>query len=271
MGELKWIKVDVASEITSVGFKVRNMLQVLKASRTGDSTVPDSIFQIFPKNESRLFVECEFDTVSRWAFERFAGAYELRDAHEATSFYRQISTAPLTASLWGHVFEAKVLNCINTRGCDFQIRGLSSPGMRTWTCGGPILHSNFLRESDFVYEITKAIRENDSLHLIPSAPNFTAVSSILYARHEVLTLIQTTVSEKHPICVSGLDSLRNWLKLRTPLAHLCPSKMRPWRLIFIVPPGQASTFKLQRLEGDDEGKWVGWVHQYVLGLDVIEN
>ena len=272
MGRLKTAKAVVESRITSVDFKKANMLQILNASRTGDATVSHSIFQISPKDESRVLAECEFKTVSRWAFERFTGAYELYDAHEATTFYRQISTTPLAASLWGHVFEAKVLNYISTRGCDFEIRGLTSPGITRWTCRGPIPRSNFLRELNFVRELTNSVRDKkDSLHLVPSVRNFTAVDSILYTRNEMLTFIQCTVGEKHGIAATGLDNLRSWLKIGTPLAPLRPSETRPWRLIFIVPPSQASTFKSQRLEGDDKGNWVGKVNQYVLGLDVLGN
>jgi len=248
------------------------MLQILNASRTGDATVSHSIFQIFPKDESRVLAECELKTVSRWAFERFTRAYELWDAHEANTFYRQISTTPLAASLWGHVFEAKVLNYISAHGCDLDIRGLTSPGITRWSCCGPIPHSNFQREFGFVRELTESVRDNkDSLHLVPSVRNFTAVDSILYTRNEVLTLIQCTVGEKHGIAATGLDDLQSWLKKGTLLAPLRSSNQRPWRLIFIVPPSQASTFKLQPLKSDNKNKWVGKVNQYVLGLDVLGN
>jgi len=250
------------------------MLQILNASRTGDATVSHSIFKITPKDESRILAECEFHIVSRWAFERFTVTYELSDALEATAFYRRISTAPLAASLWGHVFEAKVLDHISTRGYDFEIRGLTSPGITRWTCPGPIPRSNFLRELDFVRELGDSVRDNkDSLHLVPSVRNFTAVDSILYTRNEVLTFIQCTVGKKHGIAAAGLVDLRSWLKIGTPLGPLRPSITKPWRLIFIVPPSQASTFKPQPLEGNDKDRnsLAGKVNQYVLGLDVLEN
>jgi len=246
------------------------MVQILNASRTGDLTVSHSIFQIFPINESRLLAECGFDIVSKWAFERFIGSYELQEAHEANTFYRQLSTAPLAASLWGHIFEVKVLNIIDARGCYLPIHGLTSPGVFPFRWTRSVGRSNFLRGSDFIDEITTAIRDGvSSLHLVPSARNFTAVDSILYARNDVLTFIQATVTEKHPIRVTGLETLQSWLKPGTSLEHLRPSVSRPWRFIFIVPQGNMPTFKSQRLEGDDEGKWAGIVHQYVLGLEVI--
>jgi hypothetical protein len=149
---------------------------------------------------------------------------------------------------------------------------LTSPGEIEWKCDGPIPRSSFWRGADFVKDITDAIdKEKYSLHLVPSATNFKAVDSILYARHEVLTCIQVTVAEHHPIAVSGLELLQSWLKSSTPLAPLSPSAYSPWRFIFIVPPDKVSTFKSQRLEGKDQDvvKWAGNIHQYVLGLDVL--
>jgi hypothetical protein len=49
---------------------------------------------------------------------------------------------------------------------------------------------------------------------------------------------------------SGLRYIKIWLKCDTRLGDLCPSKEKPWRFIFIVPPDTAS-FELQRLEGDN--------------------
>ena len=265
-------KADVESRITRADFKKSNMVQMLNASQTGDLTVSHSIFQIYPKDKSRNLAECKFNTVSKWAFKHFAEVYERHDAHEAISFYRQISTSPRAASLWSHVFEAKVLNHIDVCGCNFGIRRLSpqGPGTVPWTCGGPIPRFTFLQGEDFVHGLTKAIEDGkDSLHLVPSVPNFKAVDSILYTRGDVLTLIQCTISEEHPIRVAGLTTLRNWLETDI-LKSLRPSKMMPWRFIFVVPPSQASNFKKQTLVGKEEAHWASWVQQHVLGLNIFK-
>jgi hypothetical protein len=73
-------KEDVASQIRSVDFKQSNMLQMLNKSRTGDSTVSHSIFTISPKNDLRHLAECEFDLVSKWAWEQFAEVLEQQEA-----------------------------------------------------------------------------------------------------------------------------------------------------------------------------------------------
>jgi len=278
------MKVNVRSRIRSVDFKKSNILQLVNSSWTGDSAVSHSIFEISPINDFRRLGECGFRTVSRWAFDCFTETYEAQEAHAATTFYRHISGTPAAASLWGHVFERRVLNRIDVGGFNFPIRGLpvpeettlpegtTLPEETTWTCRRrPIPRSKFLQESDFVEQITKAIQENKELHLVPSAPNFKAVDSILYAPNEVLTCIQATVSRKdHGILVPGLRCIQRWLG-RGPLAHLRPKKDRPWRFIFVVPSDEAPTFEFQRFERDTaHGEWAGKVHQYVLGLDVLE-
>ena len=249
-------------------------MQLVYASRTGDQTVSHSIFQNFPRDKQRQLSECGFRLVSHWAFRLFIEEYKSHEAHRANDFYRQISGVPRAASLWGHVFEQKVLHHIDTcGGRKFEIRGLSSPSIITWECPAPIRRYTFLREADFIREITKAIKENKSLHLVPSASNFEAVDSIIYTPNEVLTCIQATVSGEHAISVPGLQRLQNWLGAKPPLAHLCPLPHRPWRLIFIVPPGDASTYEMQQFNKDTKtGEWAhsGKVLQYVLGLDVLE-
>ena len=70
--------------------------------------------------------------------------------------------------------------------------------------------------------------------------------------------------------VDGLLQIQKWLGAPTALAYLCPTAVVPWRFIFIVPPGNASDFKWQKLKHDTTlGEWDGRAHQYVLGLDVL--
>jgi hypothetical protein len=272
VGALNAMKVAVMLQITSVDFKQCNISSLVNGSRTGNSDISYSIFDISPINEFRHPIECRIGIVSRWAFDHFMETYEAQKGHAATTYYRHISRISPPASLWSHVFERQVLDCfgrIGAAGRDFPIRGLTSPGEMTWTCRGPLPRFNFLWESDFIDEITKAVQNNEPLHLVPSAPNFPAVDSILYAPNDVLTCFQTTVSSKHPIDADGLQQIQSWLEARTLLAFLRPSADRPWRFICVVPPGNVSTFKLQQLEHDTRGEWAGKVHQYVLGLDVL--
>ena len=193
------------------------MLQLKDSTRT-DSGDFDLIVEISPINEDRCLAECGIDIVSRWAFNHFLKAYELQKGHAATISYRHI---PLEMSLCSHVFRRQVSKClgrIGAAGRDFPIRRLTSPGEMTWTCRGPIPRVNFLWESDFIDEITKAVQNNEPRHLVPSAPNFPAVDTILYGPNDVLTCIQTTVSSKHPINATGLEEIQSWLEARTLLA-----------------------------------------------------
>ena len=260
-------------QITSVNFKQCSISSLVNGSRTGSSDIFYSIFDISPINEFRHLAQCRIGIVSRWAFDHFMETYDAQKGHAATTYYRRISRISPPASLWSHVFERQVLDCfgrIGAAGRDFPIRWLASPGEITWTCRGPLPRFNFLWKSDFINKITKAVQNNGPLHLVPSAPHFPAVDSILYAPNDVLTCIQTTVSSKHPINADGLRLLQKWLVNCTELAHLRPSATVPWRFVFIVPPGNASDFKWQNYENDTPlGEWAGKVHQYVLGLDVL--
>jgi hypothetical protein len=133
----------------------------------------------------------------------------------------------------------------------------------------------FLEGEDFIREISKA-NDNEWLHLVPSASNFTAFDSILYNPNDGLTCIQATVSSDHPIKVEGLKTIQQWFptksqKPKSPLADIRPSKISPWRFIFIVPPENVSGFEPQPwIKDTDLGEWAGKVHQYVLGLDVFK-
>jgi hypothetical protein len=193
------------------------------------------------------------------------------------TFYHDISRSPRAAALWGYVFENLALNTLDGIGTDrrlFEIRRLTSgvtlPPLQWWYHHARRV--DFLREVDFVREITQAITNNERLHLVPSSTTFPAADSILYAPNDVLTCIQTTVSSKHPIKTKGLRQIQKWLNDRGELKHLCPSARIPWRFIFIVPPDNAPGFEWQKLEDDTSlGEWDGKAHQYVLGLDVLEN
>jgi hypothetical protein len=84
----------------------------------------------------------------------------------------------------------------------------------------------------------------------------------------VLTGIQVTIRDEHPVAVSGLKRIQGWLKQQSPLAHLRPSiSDNHWRLVFVVPEAAAASFEQQPMEGDTGGnEWARKVDQYVLGI-----
>ena len=110
----------------------------------------------------------------------------------------------------------------------FPIRRLtdSNSNEMTWTYRGPTKRGTFFKE------ITKAVQDRKSLHLVPSARNFPAVDSILYDPNAVLTCIQITMNKDHAMVVSGLQLIQSWLKLGTSLEGLCPKTTRPWRFLY---------------------------------------
>jgi len=151
---------------------------------------------------------------------------------------------------------------------DFPIRGLAPRSdQTTWIYRGRIDHTTF-RKSTVIDPIRKAVDNKQPLHLVPSAPNFPAVDSILYDPNDVLTCIQIMITVDHDIVVSGLQDIQSWLKRGTSLENLRPTRNRRWRFLFVVPSDMASTFKVQKLDGDTRrAEWARKVDQYVLGLE----
>ena len=270
---LERMKKDVMSRIRDVAVQEGDILQLLRSSRTGDSEVSHSIFQISPKDGSRLLAQCELGAVSRWALDHLLEACRTQQADVVADFYHYISRASNAASLWGHVFERQVLAHLDSMEGEheFPIHGLTSSGEMTWIYRAPIPRSTFLQDLDFIYKLTSAVENNESLHLVPLIRNFLTVDSIVYVPNEPLTCVQTTTRREHPIVVRGLLRIQSWLKQDSPaLSPLRPSDIRPWRLIFIMPSGEAD-FGFQQLQGDTSpGEWAGKVHQYVLRLDPFE-
>ena len=250
-----------------------NIIQLVHKSRTGGSTISHRIFQIFPLNDNRRLVECQFEPVSRWALDLLLQQYEDCKRNAVADFYHTISGTPGAASFRGYLFERQVLShlCGIEDSHRFLIRGLTDSRRMTWTYSGPIPHITF-HESTIFSEITKAVGNKNRLHMIPLARNFPAVDSIIYDPNTVLTCIQITLNKVHPISVSGLRAIQSWLRLGTPLKDLRPSKNKPWRFVFVVPSGMADTFRLQDVvddagKPDNVGDWPNKVKQYVLELE----
>jgi len=266
-------KKAVMSRVRDVADDKSNIFQLLHSCRKGDSDVSYSIFEISPTEESRLFADCKFGAVSQWALEVLLEAYEARQADAAITFYHTIPGTSDAASLRGQIFERQVLKYLDGIDAErkFPIRGLAASEKTTWIYRGRITRYNFLQDLDFIEEIVKAVRNKTPLHLVPSAPNFPAVDSILYDPNDGITCIQTTIGKEHPIRVLGLQRIQSWLKSDTQLAALLPSTARPWRFVFIVPEEEKeASFELQRLGGGTaQGHWAGKAHQYVLWLDIL--
>jgi hypothetical protein len=250
-------------------------VDLLKKTREGGSNVSYTIFQIFPSetDPKRLLSKSHFETVSRWTLDLLLKQYEVRKADAVADFYYIISAMDDAATLRRQMFERQVL--YHSRGIDairtFRIRGLTADSNQTtWTYRGDTIQHTDLEESSFFDEISAASRDRKPLHLVPLARNFPAVDSILYDPNDpdaVLTCIQITMNEGHPIAVLDLQCIQSWLDRNTALAGLRPTKSRPWRFLFVVPSYIASTFKSQRLKGDTATReWAGKVHQYVLEL-----
>src|SRR5712675_3232223 len=247
-----------------------SLVQLLVGAQMGGNDVSHRIFQILPADEQRLFSACQFKAVSEWALDLLLKQYGAREADAIAYFYRQISVIPGAESFRGFLFERLTFHHFD--GIDtnrFSIRRLTDSDHSTWTYRGPIRRIDF-RESTVLAEITKAVNERKPLHLVPTAPNFPAVDSILYDPDDpnaVVTCIQVTMNADHPIVVKDLRTLQRWFNSESTHSDLCPRTTRPWRFLFVVPSDMASTFELQELKGDTATcLWARKVDQYVLGL-----
>ncbi len=258
----------IKEQIEDVAEGMIDISNVLQRLKTGASDVSHMVFQLSPTDQSRSLSHCRFKPVSRWAFNQLLNKCEDLQAGAVARFHHKISGEPRAASLWSHLFERQVLNSLGD-GSRREILGLTNPKeKKMWTFRGRIHY--FTEDSSAVVEITKAVATKKPLHLVPLISNFPAVDSIVYEPNKDLTCIQTTIKKgEHPITVSGLVRVQQWLNHQTSLAGLRPSKKRPWQFIFIVPSNMVPTFKKQRFTGDtDNNGWAGKVKQYVLGWEL---
>ena len=90
-----------------------------------------------------------------------------------------------------------------------------------------------------------------------------SATPLLYSPGDVLTVIHATVETEHPVAVVGLERIQSILSnFQSSIAD------NNWRLIFVVPEQIASTFQIQKLEGDtDSNEWFKKVDQYILGIN----
>jgi len=265
---------DVQGCIERLAGDSRAFLSRLDSYREGQSDGTEAshtIFRMSPTDDS-LLQSCRYDIVSEWALDCLLSACDKREADAAMDFFNLIRTTPWLAPLRGHMFERGFLGYLDGIDIDrdLSIRLLTGSDTIMWTYRGPIPPVRFEDEQMFINEISKAVEDKARIHLVPKAPNFTAVDSIVYVPGEVLTLVQVTISRVHPIAVSGLRSIQKWLRANANTKSLCPNQNQPWRFIFIVPEKMASSFRLQNLQGDTKTEvWAGRVRQYVFGFKGI--
>ncbi|KAH9985077.1 hypothetical protein BJV74DRAFT_718521, partial [Russula compacta] len=260
-----------------VGVASEGNQHILQLLNLGGPKVSHTIIQISPSDPNPnpsadtgtllSLAGCKFEPVSRWALNFLLQQYDIRRAEELAHFYFMIS--PTKASFKGILFEAQVLKHLEGIKGEraFDIRPLTDSIDTKWTYRGPVRRFTFDNQFTAIKEITNAVQNNKPLLLVPSKIKFPATDSILYDPNDpnaVLTCIQITLNERHPLVVSGLQHIQTWFKRGTPLADLRPSKTRPWRFLFVVPSNMFLTFKLHNLKDDTPtGAWATKVHQYV--------
>jgi hypothetical protein len=262
------LKLDVMEKIRDIPL-MANILSLLNETYTS-SGLSHSIFELSPEDDMRLLGGARVGTVSMWALDLLLKQYETRQADAAAEFFNSIAGIPSAGSLRGQIMERQVLkyfDCLKDPHI-FELRSLADSSIAQWKYPGSTLRSTFQSQT-FTSSLESAVDARDPLHLVPLDPNFPAVDSILYDPGEVLTGIQVTIRNEHPVAISGLKHVQGWLKLKGPLAHLRPSITgNHWRLIFVVPAATAVSFRQQVFEQDTGGnEWARKVDQYVLSIE----
>jgi hypothetical protein len=261
------LKLDVMEKIRSIP-PMANILSLLNETYML-SGLSHSIFELSPEDDMCLLGGAQVGTVSMWALDLLLKQYETHHADAAAKFFNSIAGILYAGSLQGHIMERQVLKHFDSLKDlhIFELRSLVNSSIAQWKYPGPALCVTFQSQS-LTTSLRSAIDAQDPLHLVPLDPNFLAVDYILYDPGEVLTGIQVTIRDEHPVAILGLKHLQGWLKLKSPLTHLQPSTGgNHWRLIFVVPAAAAASFKQQVFKQDTDGnEWARKVDQYVLGI-----
>ena len=233
-------------------------------------SISHSIFQISPKDDRRMLSQVTTAAISPWALTTLLKIYEHHQADTSFEFYNMIKDLPDEGTIRGQMFQVQVLKYLNAlkQREQFTLRRLTGSNTSQWIYPGPIENS-FSHSSTFPHFLQDAVTQQKSVHLVPKEPNFPVVHSILYTPGDDLTGIHITVQTEHLVEVVGLQRIQSWLKRESILANLRPSiQGNHWRLIFVVPEQIASTFQIQKFEGDtDSNEWFEKVDQYVLGIE----
>ena len=232
-------------------------------------SISHAVFQISPTdlNDDRLITQVITAAISPWALTTILKIYEDFQAGASFEFYQTIKGLPNTGTIRGQMFQVHVLKHLSALkgGEQFTIRRLTDSVTFQWTY--PVTSSSFSHSSTFPQLLQDAVNLEKSVHLVPQEPNFPAVDSILYTHRDVLTGIQVTVTDEHPVAVVGLQRIQRWFKRGSGLTNFRPlASGQHWRLIFVVPEEKATNFKIQKFEGNGSKGWLKKVDQCVLGI-----
>jgi len=116
------------------------------------SNVSQTIFQISPADKRRLFSDCRYGYVSRWALDVFLEQFATHGADAIAAFYRTIPTLPMAGSLRRYLLEKQALNhCIRVSD-----RRLTESNRMTWNYRGPVKRLDSPK-SEFPEAITEAV------------------------------------------------------------------------------------------------------------------
>jgi hypothetical protein len=104
-------KLEVVTAIEHAAKNGSNyLMQLLRSAQTGDSDVSHVILQIYPstRNKNRLLLNCQYETVSRWALDLLLSQLEDKKATATADFFHDVSGMRGGETLRGRMFEKQV-------------------------------------------------------------------------------------------------------------------------------------------------------------------
>lgn len=114
----------------------------------------------------------------------------------------------------------------------------------------------------FPTRLQALIKGRRSGYLEPVLTTFSTFDFLVYQPDHLEFFLKITAGTEHLGDPAGFECVEQWLELKDPTSHLCPSETQPWRFIFVVPEENAASFVQQSF-----GKvWNSKVKQYVLRL-----
>jgi len=210
----------------------------------------------------RLFIYATFGPASTWVLDKLLSAYEARMNDAAWEFYKIVERFRDAASLQGKIWERQVHNFVHSRTNPLTLTAISLEGQPPLTWDVPVGVRSFLSI------LEDAIQKRTPSYLVPLAPNFASIDSLIYQPDEPFRTIQIIKATRHPVDVAGFKSIQQWMKLKSLASPLRPSAAKPWHLVFVLPSGDAHTFSKQSFIGTetDVGVWAKKIKQFVVEL-----
>ena len=242
-----------------------SILSLVYAVRSGGKF--SHLFEMYSRDYDHLFANCPTRHVSDWRFQKLLEKCEGRQADFTREHFNLIrNEPPINEIIWKRQCHMFFRSLRSPRS--FILYSLDDPSKSiTWHYPGGTICQIF-KFGSFLTRLQALIKGRTSGYFEPVSTTFPTLDSSVYQPGR-LDVLKMAVGMERDGGITGFKLIQRWLNLEGPASHVRPSKIRPWRFIFVVPEETAASFKLQSFGND----WNSKVKQYVLGLsqqDVLE-